>query len=440
MRELVSGRNRIPHFAAEELVGDPGVRPLTHAVVIIIVTIVAVFIGWAALTPVQEIASGQGEIVPVGAVQSIEHLEGGIVDEIFVKEGQIVDKAQPLLRLSGNITQSNRDQLSSRQEALSLQAERLAAFAEDRSPRFESISGNAVLIEDQQHILQAQKDGRDQQEQIYEKQIQSQTAQLSAAEQKRESTRTALHLVETKLNIRQELVSKGLNSILQLIDAQREQAGIMADLHELDGTIATLHSGIAETKSRITEVRGRLRQEALDKFGTVSADLAEVRQQITAQDDRVTRLIVASPVHGIVQELPVKTIGGVTQPGAMVVKVVPIDDELVADIQISPRDIGFVHPGQTAKVKVMAFDYARYGRVEGVLERISPTTFYDRERNPYYLARVRLRSNHVGGEPNRHQIVPGMTVQADVATGEKTVLQYLLKPIYTTLESTFGER
>lgn len=440
MRELVPARNRIPHFAAEELVGDPGVRPLTHAVILIIVSIVAAFAIWAAITPVQEIATGQGEIVPVGAVQAIDHLEGGIIDEIFVKEGQIVDKGQPLLRLSGNIAQSGRDQLTSRLESLSLQAERLSAFAEDRRPNFEAISSDTAMIEDQRHLLDAQILARNQQEEIYQKQMQSQSSQLNAAIQKRESVVAALQLITSKLNIRQELVSKGLNSTLQLIDAQREHAGIMADLRELEGTIAALNSSVAETKSRIVEIRGRLRQEALDKLGTVTADLGEVRKQIVGQEDRVTRLMVNSPVHGIVQELPVKTMGGVTQPGAMVAKVVPIEDELVADIQILPRDIGFVHAGQAVKVKVMAFDYARYGRVEGVLERISPTTFYDRERNPYYLARVRLASNHVGQNAQAHLIVPGMTVQADVATGEKTVLQYLLKPIYTTIESTFGER
>jgi type I secretion membrane fusion protein, HlyD family len=441
MSELpVPLRTRIPHFAAEELVGDPGTRPLAHATVLIISAMVAVFLAWATITPVEEIASGQGEIVPAGAVQSIEHLEGGIVEDILVKEGELVEQGQTLLRLGSSAAQSNRDQLLTRQETLSLQAERLSAFAEGRSPQFQAVSDKPDLIRDQDRLLQAQIEGREQQERIFHDQILNLTSQLKAGIQKRETLGATLRLINSKVIIRRELVGKGLNSELQLIEVQRERAAATAELQQLDATVAGLDNTIAETRSRIAELHSRLRQEALDKLDATSAELAEIRQQITAQDDRVTRLLVGAPVRGVVQEMPTKTVGGVVQPGAMVAKIVPVNDELIAEIQISPRDIGFVHPGQPVKVKVQAFDYARYGRVEGALERVSPTTFFTKDQLPYYLGRVKLAADHVGDQAGKHLVVPGMTVQADVVTGEKTVLQYLLKPIYTTLEGTFGER
>lgn len=300
-------RSRIPHFAAEELVGDPGTRPLAHATVLIVSAMVAVFLGWAAITPVEEIASGQGEIVPAGAVQSIEHLEGGIVEELMVKEGALVDKGQPLLRLGSSAAQSNRDQLLTRQETLSLQAERLSAFAEGRAPRFAEVSGKAELIRDQERLLQAQFDGREQQEKIFQDQILNLASQLKAGLQKRDTLGATLRLINGKVAIRKDLVGKGLNSELQLIEVQRERAAATAELQQLGATIAGLDNTVAETRSRIAELHSRLRQEALDKLDTTSAELAEVRQQITAQDDRVTRLVVQAPVRGIVQEIANKT-------------------------------------------------------------------------------------------------------------------------------------
>ncbi|SMH62384.1 putative HlyD family type I secretion protein [Azospirillum agricola] len=143
---------------------------------------------------------------------------------------------------------------------------------------------------------------------------------------------------------------------------------------------------------------------------------------------------------GIVQELSVKTAGVVVVPGGLVARIVPLGEELVADVRVSTRDIGFVAPGQPVKVKVAAFDYARFGRVEGTLKSVSPTTFFDQDKTPYYQGRVTLAANHVGDNLRQHLLLPGMTVEADIATGEKTVLQYLLKPIYTTLDGALRER
>lgn len=431
--------SRAQQFAAEELVGDPGSRILAHATVLAIGSLVAAFVGWAAITPVHEIAVSQGQIVPAGAVQTVNHLEGGIVEAVLAQEGARVEVGQPLLRLSSRAAEANRDQLLVRRENLELQIERLAAFAEDRPPRFAEISTNAEAIADQERLLAGQNLGRDQQETILRDQIANLEGQLAAARERRESTRTALRLIGNKVEMRRGLVEKGYNSGLQLLEAQREHTAATAEAQQAQGTIDGLESSIAETRSRVAELYGRLRQEALAKLETVGAELAEVRQQIAAHDDRVARLVVAAPVRGIVQELPVRTPGGVIQPGGVAARVVPVGEALIAEVQISPRDIGFIRAGQAVKVKIQAFDYARYGRLDGILESVSPTTFVVGDKPPYYLGRVRLAADHVGDRAD-HLIAPGMTLQADILTGEKTLLQYLLKPIYTTLEGTFGER
>ncbi|MBP2233181.1 HlyD family secretion protein/adhesin transport system membrane fusion protein [Azospirillum agricola] len=427
-------------FATEELVSDPGVRPLVQATALIVGALVLGATGWMAVTPVQEVAVAFGEIVPASAVQAVQHLEGGIVQELLVKEGQVVEAGQPLVRFNSVTTQSGHDQLLARRAALSIQAERLAAFAGDRPANFAPFAGFAALVADQGRVLAAQIEARENQRRVLGGQIAEQRSQLASTGRQRAQLAGNVPLLEWKVNMRNDLTSKGFNSKLMVIEAQRELAAAQGELHRLDGVIATTSDSIAETEARIQELDGRLRQEALDKLGMVTAELAELDNQVIAQSDRVDRLVSTAPVRGIVQELPVKTAGGVVVPGGLVAKIVPLGEELVADVRVSTRDIGFVAPGQPVKVKVAAFDYARFGRVEGTLKSVSPTTFFDQDKTPYYQGRVTLAANHVGDNLRQHLLLPGMTVEADIATGEKTVLQYLLKPIYTTLDGALRER
>ncbi|WP_376962002.1 HlyD family type I secretion periplasmic adaptor subunit [Azospirillum sp. A26] len=440
LRALFGGGISATDFATEELAGDPGVSPLVQATALIVGCLVVGTVAWSAVTPVQEMAITFGEIVPVSAVQTVQHLEGGIVQEILVREGQVVEAGQPLIRFNSVSTKSGHDQLQARRTSLSIQAERLAAFAGDRPADFAPFAGSPALAADQARMLAAQIEGRENQRRVLNGQIAEQRSQLAAARSQRDQIAGNVPLLEWKVGMRNDLTSKGFNSKLMVIEAQRELAAARSEQHRLDGVIAGTNDGIAETEARIRELTGRLRQEALDKLGSVSAELAELDKQLVAQSDRVDRLVSTAPVRGIVQELPVKNEGGVIVPGGMVAKIVPIDDELVADVRVSPRDIGFVTPGLPVKVKIAAFDYARYGRLDGTLKSVSPTTFFDKDKNPYYQGRVTLAANHVGDGERQHLLLPGMTVEADVSTGEKTVLQYLLKPIYTTLDGALRER
>lgn len=427
-------------FAVEDMVRDAGVGPLSLATIWLIVGSLVAFVVWSAATPVDEIARGAGEIVPAGAVRALDHLEGGIVEEVLVKEGEVVAKGQPLLRLTGAVTTSNRDQLVARRTSLSLQAERLAAFAQDREARFAALTDDAELINEQTQLLDAQVSVRENQEQVFLEQIAGFEAQIEAVELQRETLDEVLALIDRKAEIQEGLVGRGLSPVLQLIEVQRERSLAVSELRALDRATWSLRDDISQVRTRIAELHGRLRQEALDRLGTVNAELAEIRERLTAQNDRVERLLISAPAAGVVQELAVRTVGGVLKPGETAARLVPLDEELIAEVQISPRDIGFVRVGQGVKLKVQAFDFSRYGRVYGKIESISPSTFLGPEKVPYYLARVRLDSPSLNGVGSGHFFLPGMTVNADIVTGKKTVLQYLVKPLHTMVDGTLGER
>jgi HlyD family type I secretion membrane fusion protein len=180
--------------------------------------------------------------------------------------------------------------------------------------------------------------------------------------------------------------------------------------------------------------------EARQEAARVALDIAETTEVVRKLEDRAERIMLRAPIGGVVRGLAVHRAGTVLPPGGLVAEIMPQDTQLVADVRLMPRDIGFIEVGQPVHVKVQAFDYARFGSVEGQVERVSAGTFLDEQRQPHYRARIALKQQHVGHDPRHAQLVAGMTVQADITTGTKTVLQYLLKPIYSAMAASFHER
>lgn len=371
-----------PLFASDLATGDAGVRPLLHTTVAVLVMGVACFVGWAAISPVQELSHTQGEIVPSGSVRVLDHLEGGIVDEILVKEGERVEAGQALLRLAGTAGLAERDRLATRKRKLALQAERLRAFASDRNADF-SIASSVGDAADDTALLAAQVAARDKSRAVLQAQQDDYKAQLAAAQSQMAAVGNALGLVRDKESIRAKLTEQGLNSRLQLLDVQSERINAENEQLRLEGVVSSLQQNIAGADAKLAELDSRLRQEALDKVASVEAEIAEISDKLAAEDDRAARLTVTAPVAGIVQDLGVETVGSVIEPGSMAARIVPISDTLVAEVHIGPQDIGFVRTGQSAEVKIDAYDYARYGRVQGTLIGVSPTTFLDANKQPY---------------------------------------------------------
>jgi len=175
-------------------------------------------------------------------------------------------------------------------------------------------------------------------------------------------------------------------------------------------------------------------------MGAVTAELAQVREAVAKRDDRANRLEIRAPVRGIVKELQAHTIGGVIAPGALVLEVVPMDKELIVEARVATTDVGHIEIGQPVTVKVLTYNYARYGGIPGRLRSASASTFVAEDETPYYKAVVELDRNYVGGNPDRNLVLPGMTMQANIKTGRKTLLQYLLKPAYSSINEAFRER
>ena len=434
-------QDRLIKFLSQPLLLEESGPPRVLSQLLIVITVlVGGLIGFAAFTNISETAVTQGQVMPAGSVNMVQHLEGGIVAEILVEDGQIVDQGQTLIRLKKAGPLAEFDQMRAREASLALRAERLRAFVLDRTPDFSSGGDHPDLLADQQAILELQIEARESQRRVIESRIEQRQAQLEALAEQKQNLKEQTAILKEQLGMRAKLLKKGLVSRVVYLESQRSLSRTQGELASVVGRITEAHAALGEARNSLLELDANLRNEALDEMGAVTGELAQVREAIAKLKDRVQRLEVSAPTRGVIKGLTTRTIGAVISPGAQIMEIVPIDDVLVAEVRISPRDVGHLRPGLEAEVKITTYDMARFGTVEGRLKRVSASTFEDEQGDPFYKGVIELSQAYVGNDPDHNPIRPGMVVNADIITGSKTLLQYLLKPVYRGLSSAFRER
>ena len=432
---------QLRHLGSAEQLEERGAPRLARLAAGIGGLAVGAAIHWAAFTPLTEVARSAGQVLPSGAVRVVQHLEGGILTELDVREGDSVQQGQVLARLAGTGALSELDQLKARDAGLALKIERLKAFAENREPDFASWKdGYAALVKDQHSVFRLASEAREAQRQVLLMTVQERQSELKVLQNQRTGLERQRALANETADLRQGLVEKGLGSRLAYLDIKREVARI-------DGEIATNHASAQRARDqintatqRLSELDSKLANEALAEMGAAANDLAQVQEQIKKQVDRVDRLAVVAPIGGVVKSIKQKSVGGVIAPGATFIEIVPQNEEQVVETRIQPRDIGNLQPGQPAHVRVSAFDSTRFGGIDGELTQIPASTFDEGDGKPYFKAVIRLSQGYVGPDPMRNLVTPGMTVQADIRTGTRTVLEYLAKPVRNALSVAMTER
>ena len=440
-KSIKRGGRQVRHLAQSVILEETGTSALVRLAMFVTCSAITLLVIWAALTSVQEVAITQGTVVPSSRIQDLQHLEGGIVQQILVQDGQTVEAGETLVRLSPAQATSELEQMRARQAGLLLKVERLRAFVENRQPDFSMVGkGYEALAQDQLNILKSQNMAKESSEAVITAQIGQRRSELRLYEDQVKSVEEQANLLEQELSMREELLAKGLVSRVVYLDNKRELARVRGESARIRGQIGTAVQALVEVRERLVDLRVQSVQKVLDEIGVSTSELAQVQESLLKLEDRVNRLDIVASTRGLVQGLAVKTVGAVVQPGAVIGQIIPIAEQMKVEIKISTKDIGHVVAGQPVSVKVATYDFARFGALKGMLTSISPNTFLDEEGNPYYKGSVELEQNYVGANPQRNHVLPGMTAQADIITGDKTLLQYLLKPIYVALTSSFQER
>lgn len=398
------------------------------------------FLAWSSMTHVNEVARVQGEIIPSGYAQVVQHLEGGIVSEILIEEGDLVEKGQILVRMGGIGAEEDFAGLDKRQTTLKLQAERLRAFAYNTEPDFSAIAQDEESIAYQQRILQSARQSYETEKKVLEDQLSQKQQAIERLKGQKETAQKETASGRELLQMKQGLAKSGAVSRKDLIDSERDVTRLEGEVRAVESQIAEAEQAMSEYNSRLQTLAAKTKDKVLQELEEVETQIAQNKQTLSKLEGRVDRMTIISPVRGLVKGMRVNTVGGVISAGEPIMEIVPLDRTLIVEAHIPPRDIGNLQVGQTARVKVSAFDFSRYGVIEGELEFLSATTFVDKDQRSFYKGRIVLDKNHVGPNPEKNLILPGMTVEADIVTGRKTVMAYLLKPIHTSLNSALRER
>lgn len=396
---------------------------------------------WGSATEFRELTMAPGEVKPVGSVHTVQHLEGGQVSAISVQEGQVVEKGATLVRLQPTAALADLDQLKVRSAALTLQIERTDALLERRKPDFSAFGLQyPILRKDQMKAYEAARLQAAKSREELEARIQLRLAEKKAFKDQIRSIEDQAKILDEQITMKKDLYDQQLVSKSVYLEVLRQREKLNEGQVTTAGQLEAAKESLAETRIKLAELDTELDRQLSDSRGKLSAELEELREVIRKHNDRVKRLVVRAPVRGVVQSLSVKSIGQVIRAGEAVATVVPIGQELVAEVQIRPDDIGHLAVGYEARVKVTTFDPVRYKPIEGHVRHISPTTFLTDKGEPYYKGIVALNQNHVGTGGSMHQLLPGMLVQAEIVTGTKSLVRYLLRPIYRSFSTSFSER
>ena len=395
---------------------------------------------WASLARIDEVARGEGKVVPSFQNQHIQSLDGGIVEQILVREGDKVEKDQLLLRIDSTRAQSSLQENQSMHLALSAKAARLKALSSGAAlampPEVERLAPEAARHETL--LYTSRKQELDANVSIARQQMAQRSQELNEARARREQAVQGYDLASKELAMTAPMKASGAVSDVDVMRLEREVARTRGEREISGAQIVKLQAAIAEAQRKIQEVELSFRNAASNELSETMARIEGLSAGSVALQDKVRLTEVRAPAAGEIKRLFLNTVGSVVQPGRDIIEMVPAEDTLLLEARISPRDIAFLHPGQSAKLRFTAYDYTIYGAMEGELQDIGVDTVTDEKGQSYYLVKVRTRGTTLGDRQVR--IIPGMVAQVDIMTGKKSVMSYLLKPVLRAKAEALSER
>lgn len=421
-----------------------GRSPLRGSILLlaILAFLLAVVI-WAARTEIDDVTRADGRIVPSGNVQVIEASEPGVLEALHVREGQIVEKGALLMELDGAQLSSQLDQEQQRANGLMARIERLEAEIAGEALDFSDalmaqapdvVRSEAALYEGRRAELQAEID-------ILENQRRQRRQEYEEGLVDRQTATETLAVLSEERDIMAPLVERGMEPATTLLGLRRSEAEWQGRKIRAEAAMKRLQTALSEIDQKIAAQRSRYRAAALTDLALATAELAALKPALPALQSRAARARITAPVHGVVNRIHRSTLGGMARSGEELVEIVPLDDSLLVEAYVRPADIAFLAPGLPVKVKITAYDFSRYGSLEGEIVRIGADTITRSERDDeeVFVVEIRTTDTILDAEGAAVQIIPGMVAQVDILTGRKTVLDYFIRPVVRVKERAFRE-
>ena len=408
----------------------------------IVALLVAVFLVWAYLARIDEVTRGDGKVIPSQQIQVVQNLEGGILAKLLTQVGAVVEKDQLLLEIDK--TRFAAPYQESRVSLLALKAQIARLEAETRNIPF-TVPGEVTREKPEigareQQLYTSRQEQLAAKMQILQEQHKQRRQDLSEMQAKLAEMTQTMALLQKELGMTKPLIAHGAVSEVEVLRLERQLSEMRGNIEITKKSIPKIESKILEAKKSMDEEQLTFHNEARKELNEAYAKLEGISATSVALIDRLDRTAVRSPVRGTINQIKVNTVGGIIQPGMDLMEIVPLEDTLLVEARIKPKDIAFLHPNQKAMVKFTAYDFTIYGGLEAELEHISADSITDKQGNDYYLVRLRTKQNHLGSKDKPLPIIPGMVVSVDILTGKKTILSYLLKPVLRAKETALRER
>lgn len=413
-----------------------------HIIMLAICGFFIIFFLWASFAPLEETTRGEGKVIPSKEVQKLSSLEGGIIDKIFIKEGDEVTSGQTLVQLRDVAASSDLGSNEARYLGLLAAVTRLQAEVEGKLPEFpeEVMKKAPQAVSEEMNAYRANQDKISSQTIIFQQQKSQRQQELSELQIKSGDINGQIGLVQQRKSIVAPLVARGSAPQIELIELDEQIKAKQTELNSVNSAMPRARSAIAEAEARIKDVVAQAKATSQTELTAKNIEMSAIKQGLVGLVDRKDRTEIKSPVNGYIKDLKVYTIGGTVQPGQDFIEIVPKDDQLLVEARIKPKDIAFLYPDQPAMVKISAYDFSIYGGLPGKLVAISPDAVTDEKGESFYTVRILTTENALKRKGEVLPIIPGMVATVDILTGEKTVMEYLLKPFVKTLSSSMNER
>lgn len=415
-----------------------------HRIAGLLCIMLVVLVLWAAWADVDEVTRGMGAVVPSQRVQVVQHLEGGILVDVLVREGEHVEANQVLGHVDNVGAASQMRDTQLRIHGHEAAIARLEAELEGRDPVFSEdlTRKNPTGVEAEKNTYEIRKRQYTEEMKVLDSQIEQRQQELQESLSRKSTFMDTLAIVEQREQRLRPLVQRKLHSEVDYLNLQQEVVRMKGEIEAITNSISKLESAIRETQQRKELSEATRHSELVKELNARKIEMASLKENFIANIDRVTRTDLRSPVKGIVNRILINTRGGIVKPGGEIMEITPVDDSLMVEAKIRPADIAFIHPGQKAVVKITAYDSSIYGNLDGVVEQISADTITGPppQNETYYQVKVRTTENAIVYRGQRLPITPGMVASVDILTGKKSILTYMMKPILKAKDNALRER
>ncbi|SCA54904.1 Multidrug resistance efflux pump membrane-fusion protein (fragment) [Candidatus Terasakiella magnetica] len=413
-------------------------KPVAYGIMVALLT----FIIWGFFTMLEEVSVAMGEVVPQGKVKAIQHLEGGIMTEVFVKEGDLVRKDSKLVQLDLGTGGVNKEELEVRLDGLLLNRARLNSEAYGKALEFpdeivQARPGMAAAAEQSYAVRQR---GLKNRLNVLNDKLRQKELAVEELQTKLKNTKNDLRLTKRRFTMSRNLLKDRLTSKMDHLKLESEVQKLEGETITLMKSVPKAKASMQETENTIKEEITAFQSEAIEELGTVEQSIAQTFELLSKATDQGIRALIKSPIDGVVKNMTYNTVGNVVSAGEPIMEIVPIGENLVIEARLNPIDRGYVEESQDATVKINTYDFVRYGGLEGKVIHVAPDSTTSPEGETYFRVIVQTDKTYLGAMEGLYEITPGMEATVDIHTGEKSVMEYLIKPVLKMKHEAFRER